>query len=207
MDNVIAVSFTEDANAYEALTKLRELNDQGRIDLAGGAVVTREADGQVVIKDEVGDIGYVGTATGGTVGVIIGILGGPLGVLLGGATGVLVGSLFDLADTEDAESVLEQISRSVRTDHTSLIAEVSEGSPDVVNAAMDSVGGSVIRRSVYDVEGEIAYAEEAQRAAKQEARKQMREQRREERKENFHEKVAELKSKLHIDEPVEAGGS
>jgi uncharacterized membrane protein len=205
MDNVIAVSFTEDANAYEALTKLKELDDQGRVGLAGAAVVAREVDGKVVIKDEVGDIGYVGTATGGIVGLIIGILGGPLGVLLGGATGVLVGSLFDVADAEDAESVLEEISRSVRANHTALVAELSEGSPDVVNAAMDSLGGTVIRRPLYDVEAEIARAEDAQRAAKHEARKRLREQRREERKENFEEKIAELKSKLHIDRPVGAG--
>src|SRR3954468_7577665 len=103
MDNVIAVSFARDADAYEALTNLKELGDQGQVDLAGAAVVVREEDGKLVIRDEVGDIGYRGMATGGMVGLVIGILGGPVGVLLGGATGVLIGSLFDMDDVDETD--------------------------------------------------------------------------------------------------------
>jgi hypothetical protein len=40
------------------------------------------------------------------VGLIIGILGDPLRVLLGGATGLLIGSLFDVEDSDETESAL-----------------------------------------------------------------------------------------------------
>jgi uncharacterized membrane protein len=205
MENVIAVSFTEDANAYEALTKLKALGDQGQVDLAGAAVVVREDDGKIVVKDEVGDIGYAGTATGGIVGLIIGILGGPLGVLLGGATGVLIGSLFDMDDADETESVLEEMSRSARVGRATLMADVSEEGPDVVDAAIERLGGTIVRRPLEDVEAEIAALEDAQRAAKKAARKRLHEQRRAERKEKVQAKVAELKAKLHIDRPVGAG--
>jgi uncharacterized membrane protein len=207
MENVIAVSFGEDANAYEALTKLKELGDQGQVDLAGAAVVVREDDGKIVVKDEVGDIGYAGTATGGIVGLIIGILGGPIGVLLGGATGVLIGSLFDLDDVDETESVLEQVSRYARVGHATLMADVSEANPDVVDAAVKRLGGTIARWPLEDVEAEIAALEDAQRAAKNAARKQLHEQRRAERKEKIQAKIAELKAKLHIDRPVGAGQS
>jgi uncharacterized membrane protein len=207
MENVIAVSFAEDANAYEALTNLKELGNQGQVDLAGAAVVVREEDGKLVIKDEVGDIGYTGTATGGIVGLIIGILGGPLGVLLGGATGVLVGSLFDLDDADDTDSVLEEMSRSARVGHAALMAELSEDSPDAVDAAINRLGGTIVRRPLEDVEAEIAALEDAQREAKKAARKRLHEQRRAERKEKVHAKIAELKAKLHIGRPVGAGSS
>jgi uncharacterized membrane protein len=207
MENVIAVSFAEDANAYEALTNLKELGDQGQVALAGAAVVVREEDGTLVIKDEVGDIGYAGTATGGIVGLIIGIIGGPIGVLLGGATGVLFGSLFDLDDLDETESVLEEVSRSVRVGHAALMAEVSEGSPDVIDAAIKRLGGTIVRRPLEDIEAEIAVLEDAQREAKKAARKQLREQRRAERKEKVHAKIAELKAKLHIGQPAGAGSS
>ena len=206
MENVIAVSFTEDANAYEALTKLKELGDQGQVDLAGAAVVVREDDGRIVVKDEVGDIGYTGTATGGIIGLIIGILGGPLGVLLGGATGVLIGSLFDMDDVDETESVLEEMSRLARVGHATLMADVSEESPEVVDAAIERLGGTIVRRPLEAVETEIAALEDAQRAAKKAARKQLHEQRRAERKEKVKAKIAELKAKLHIDHPVGAGG-
>src|SRR4051794_27076659 len=98
MENVLAVNFGDDAEAYKALTLLEELDEQGQAKLTGAAVVVRGEDGRVDIKDEVGDTSYEGTATGGIVGLLIGILGGPLGVLIGGATGLLIGSLFDMDD-------------------------------------------------------------------------------------------------------------
>jgi uncharacterized membrane protein len=207
MDNVLAITFAEDANAYEALTTLKELDDQDRVGLAGAAVVMRNDDGSVDIKDEVGDIGYAGTATGGIVGLVIGVLGGPLGVLLGGATGVLVGSLFDLDDLDDADSVLTDMARSIRVDHESVVAEVSEPTPEIVDAAGERLGGTIVRRPVLDVEAEIAATEDAQQAAKAEARKMLHEQRHKERTEKVQAKIAELKSKLHIDRPVGADRS
>jgi uncharacterized membrane protein len=202
MENVLAINFTEDADAYEALTKLKELDDQGQVSLEGAAVVLRHEDGSIAIKDEVGDIGYGGTATGGIVGLIVGVLGGPIGVLLGGATGVLIGSLFDLDDLDESDSVLSEMSRTVRVGHASVVAAVDEQGPEIVDSAIQRLDGKILRLPLADVEAEIAAAEEAQRAAKQAARKKLREERREERKEKIQEKIAELKAKLHIDRAV-----
>jgi len=202
MENVLAINFTEDAEAYEALTTLKELDEQGQVALEGAAVVMRHEDGTIAIKDEVGDIGYTGTATGGIIGLIVGILGGPIGVLLGGATGVLIGSLFDMDDLDETDSVLSRMSRTVRVGHASIVAELDEQSPEVVDTAMQRLDGKVLRVPLADVEAEIAVAEEAQRAAKQEARKKLHEERRKEAKEKVQAKIAELKSKLHIDRPV-----
>ena len=58
------------------------------------------------------------------------------------------------------------------------LAELTEQSYDVFNAAMARLDGTVLRRAVVEVEAEIAAAEEAQRAAKRQARKLLREQRR-----------------------------
>jgi ABC-type lipoprotein release transport system permease subunit len=65
-------------------------------------------------------------------GLLLGIIGGPLGVLIGGTYGLLVGSLFDLDEAERTESVLSEISASVRPGHTALRAQVTEHSPEVV---------------------------------------------------------------------------
>src|SRR4029077_16853302 len=207
MENVLTINFTEDSDAYEALTTLKELDEQGQVALEGAAVVQRHEDGTIAIKDEVGDIGYEGTATGGIIGLIVGILGGPIGVLLGGATGVLIGSLFDMDDLDESDSVLSEMSRAVRVDHAAVVAAVDEQSPEVIDAAVHKLNGTILRLPLADVEAEIAAAEEAQRAAKQEARKKLRQERREERKEKVEAKIAELKSKLHIDRPATAGRS
>src|SRR4051794_7735468 len=202
MENVLTLNFAEDGDAYEALTALKELDEQSQVSLEGAAVVMRHEDGTIAIKDEVGDIGYEGTATGGIVGLIVGILGGPIGVLLGGATGVLIGSLFDMDDLDETDSVLSEMSRTVRVDHPAVVAEVDEQGPEVIDAAIQRLNGSVLRLPLADVEAEIAAAEEAQRAAKKEARKQLHEARQKDLKEKVEAKIAELKSKLHVNHPA-----
>jgi uncharacterized membrane protein len=196
MENVIAVSFEQDEKAYEALTQLKELDSQGQVELRAAAIVVRGADGRLALKDEIADQGMSGTATGGILGLLIGILFGPFGILLGGATGLLIGSLYDLEDDDDTESVLSDIARSARVDRATLLAEVGEPSSDVVDAAMSRMGGEVLRRPVADVEAEIAAAEAAQAAAKTEARRVLREQRQARAKADIRAKIEALKDKL-----------
>jgi uncharacterized membrane protein len=195
--NVIVVGFADDSTAYQALTTLKQLDSQGQIKVVDAAVVTRGEDGRVQVKDEVGDDSYVGTASGGLVGLLIGILGGPLGVLIGGATGLLLGSLYDMADDDDTDSVLGEVSKTIEVGRDAVLAQVVEQSPEVIDTAMARMSGTVVRRSVYDVEDEIAAAQEAQREAKKEARKKLRETRHQKRREEVHAKVEELKAKLH----------
>jgi uncharacterized membrane protein len=200
-DNVLVVTFGEDAekdqNAYQALTDLNQLDSQGQIEIAGAAVITRDPDGRVDVKSEVGDAPYAGTASGGIIGLLIGIIGGPLGVLIGGTYGMLVGSLFDIDDVETTESVLSEISKQVQPTRTAVLAQVTEQSPDVIDAAMARLGGQVMRRPVFEVEQEIAAAQDAQRKAEREARSELRKARLEKNKDDAHAKVQELKSKLH----------
>jgi uncharacterized membrane protein len=197
--NVVVVTFRDDGKAYEALSKLKQLDAQGRARLMGAAVVTRGDDGRVVVKDEVGGSDYAGTASGGLIGLIVGILGGPLGILLGGATGLLLGSLWDLDDVDETESALSEVSKTVQVGRTTLLAHVIEEHTEVIDADMASLTGTVVRRPVYQVEAEIADAQEAQREAKQAARAKLLKTHEQKTRAEAHAKVEELKSKLHRD--------
>jgi uncharacterized membrane protein len=204
MESVLAVNFDDDTKAYAALTSLKELDEQGQLKLSGAAVVLRNEDGQIETKEEIGDTGFAGTATGGIVGLIVGVLGGPLGILIGGYTGLLVGSLFDMDESDHTESALSDIARSVRPGRPALIAAATEQSPEVLDAAMTTLGGTVVRRSLDVVLSEIAAAEDAQRAAEREARKKLHAEREAKAKEDVHAKIDELKAKVHH-QPVSAG--
>ncbi len=198
--SVITVSFADDGNAYNALPLLKELDSQQRVGIQEAVIVLRGEDGRVLEKDRIQSSFVPATAGGGLVGLLIGIIGGPFGMLIGGATGLLVGSLFDLADLDDNESALGQISSSVRVGRTALLAVVTEHSPDVIDAAMAGLGGAVSRRPVVVVEAEIAAAEKANRKAKWEARKELTRGRQAEGKAAISSKLEELKSKLHREE-------
>ena len=197
VENVLAISFDEHADAYEALARLKELDAHHQIDLHGAAVVARADDGRIVEKDEAGDPELINTASGGIIGLLVGILGGPFGVLIGGATGILVGSLFDLDDEDETDSVLSEISTSVPIGHLAVLADVSEPDPVLIDAVMAGLGGTILRRSIIDVEAEIASAEDAQAKARRKARHELRDARRKEHKKHAHARVEALKAKLH----------
>ena len=196
-ENVIVVSFAEDSSAYEAFTNVKELGEQRQVSIKGAAIVQRGEDGRIVAKDSVGSEQLAGTATGGLIGLLVGILGGPFGVLIGGATGLLIGSLYDMDDADETQSVLAEISSAIRPGQTVVLAEVDEQSDELVDQAMAPLGGTVLRRSVDDVEAEIAAAEHAERAAKREARKQLLETRRSRAKKEIRRIVDALKARAH----------
>jgi uncharacterized membrane protein len=125
----------------------------------------------------------------------VGIIGGPLGMLIRGTTGSFAGSIVDTEDEESTPTALTAISSSARPGRTALLAVVKEQSWQVVDAAMSGLGGTVLRRSVYEVEAEIAAAEQAERTAKREARKELLRGRREHDKEAAHAKVENLKAR------------
>ncbi len=220
--NVISVSFDPDNNAYAALTALKELDSQERLKVEAAAVIERGDDGRIVVKDSVDSGEFAGTASGGLLGLMIGIIGGPLGVLVGGTYGLMAGSLIDLDATEQSESALGQMAASVEPGHTALVAQVIEQSPDVIDSAMEGLGGTVLRRSTDDVEAEVAAAEKAQREAKREAIEELLRGGRERTKDQVGAEVARLKAKLdrredrieqdaekieaHINEAREGGG-
>lgn len=195
-DNVIAVSFPEEADAYEALARLKELDSHGSVGVRGAAVVTREQDGKITIKDQYGRESYGDTTGGGLLGLLVGVLGGPIGVLVGGVTGLLIGSLFDEDDDDNTRSVLADISTSIRVGPPGLLAEVSEPAPEAVDAVIAQLNGTMVRRSASDVELEIAAAEDAQREAKKKARNELREARHKKHREEVDAKLADLKAKL-----------
>src|SRR4051795_2788758 len=196
-ENVIVTTFSEDSRAYEALARLKELAVDGQIDLHDGAVVQRAQDGTLHLHDDAGneDEGLA-TLTGGTIGLLIGILAGPLGVLLGGAMGLLAGAIVDIEDDDETDSVLEHISRSIANGETAVLADVDESGPAPVDGAMAALDGRVTRYVRKDVEAEIAGAEEAAHKARVKARKELHHQRREATVEKVQAKLREMRERL-----------
>jgi uncharacterized membrane protein len=198
IDNVVAVRFQEESKAYQALSVVKQLDAEGRIDLHAAAVVQREKDGSLKVPEHSGDYAFTGTLAGSFIGLFIGILGGPLGMLLGWGAGALVGGAVDLERAEKAEDALSAFARAIPPESAAVIASVGEPAAEVIDGEMGKLGGEVTRRPLADVLGEVEAAEEAAETAAQEARKRLREQRKTELTEELHERMEKLKEKLHV---------
>jgi uncharacterized membrane protein len=206
VDSVVVVGFKENSQAYEGFTVLKSLSDQHKVTARSGAVVERDQDGKLQIKDSFDADSGVATVGGGFMGMLLGIIGGPVGMLLGLTGGGLAGGSFDMRRADDQDEALTQLNAAINPGHTVIVAQVNEPTEDVLDKAMGDLGGVVVRKSEADVLTEIDAAEDAANAAQAAARKAVREKKLKEVKEERDERIARLKAMFsrHSDAKDEA---
>jgi uncharacterized membrane protein len=194
----VVVRSTEPSKAREALSVLKECGANDRIGLKSAAVVERTTAGDLRMLDDWDDLGPVGMASGSLIGMLIGVLGGPVGVLLGWGAGATVGGAFDIDHAVTSDEALTVLGTAIPVGSTAVIAEVEEFAVEVIDGEMKKLDGEVTRRSVDEVMNELEAAEEAADAAAHEARKTVRDQRKAEVHADVQERVGKLKEKLHV---------
>ena len=190
IENVVVVRFTEPSKAYQALSVLKECDADGRIGLRSAAVVERTPTGELRTVEGADNVGLVG--------MLIGVLGGPVGVLVGWGSGALMGGVFDIARVEKSDEALAGLGTAIPPESTAVIAGVEEPAVEVIDGEMAKLGGEVTRRPLGEVMSELESAERAADAAAFEARRTLVEQRKVEVKADFDERVGKLKETLHV---------
>ena len=150
MDKILVVVFDSESKAYEGSLALQELQNEGSINLYAKAVIARDGNGKVAVKQE-GDMGPIGTAVGLLTGTLLGLLGGPVGVAIGVSVGTSGGMLYDLAQLGVGEDYLDEVGKSLLPGKAAVVAEAWENWTLPVDTKMESLGGVVFRRTRSDV--------------------------------------------------------
>ena len=196
--NVVVIGFTEPSKAYQALSVLKSCNADGRIGLESAAVVERTPEGTLRIPESADNAELVGMASGSVVGMLIGVLGGPVGMLLGWGAGAMMGGAFDLDRAVTSDEALTVLGTAIPAGSTAVIANIEEPAVEVIDGEMTKLDGEVTRRPAAEVMDELEAAEDAADAAAREARHAIHEQRKAEVHANVEERVGTLKEKLHV---------
>ncbi len=159
MSDLLAITFSREADADKALGTIRSLEREGKIRLIDTAMVAKDPDGKVHRKDEM--------ASGTEAGVVVGaLLGGllflifPLGMLGGAVVGGLVGRA--VAPGLDGRFVSE-VAGDLRPGGSALFLLIRQAEMELVIAAMRPYKGT-IRQTTLSDEDEKAL-EEALRTA------------------------------------------
>ncbi len=153
MTKFIVSVFDNETAAYEGSRALQELHNEGSIVVYAGAVISKDQDGNVQIKDAA-DEGPIGTATGMLIGSLVGALGGPAGMAAGMAAGSLSGCMIDLYNTGVSTEFLDDVAGVLTPGKYAVVAEVAEGWTAPLDTRMEALGGTVFRRWRIDVEDE-----------------------------------------------------
>lgn len=153
MSKFVVVTLPDEAKAYEGTRALKELHAEGSLTVYGMAVVAKDRDGKVSVK-EAAAAGPLGLAVGALVGGLLGILAGPVGAIAGAAGGALVGSYSDLFNLGLGTDFVQKVSAELAPGKTAIIAEVAERWDTPTDSRMAALGGTVLRSWRSDVEDE-----------------------------------------------------
>jgi len=150
MNKMLIAIFDNETAADAGLRALRQLHAAGDITLYATGVITKDASGQVIVK-QMADQGPVGTASGMAVGSLIGLLGGAVGVVVGAATGTIVGAVRDFWVAGVGLDFVAEAQATLQPGKVALVAEIEEEWVIPVDSALEALGGQVLRRTRSEV--------------------------------------------------------
>jgi uncharacterized membrane protein len=150
MNRILVAIFNDEKSANAGLQALHRLHGSGDITLYAANVVAKDAKGVVSVK-KTEDDGPIGTVTGMAVGSLVGLLGGPAGLAIGAVTGTFIGAIRDFWLAGVGLDFVEEAERFLDSGKVALIAEVEEEWVIPVDAAIESLGGQVFRRTRTEV--------------------------------------------------------
>jgi hypothetical protein len=173
-DTIVILRFAELGRARRALHDLERFDGDGRLQVRGAALVQRSGQGGIdapaAARDQEGH--YL--PPGGTVSLLLDVLGGPVGMLSSRPAEGFEGHGGRSPYDGERETILEEISRSLEPGVTLVVAEIADPDPEVLDSALAALGGSVTRRAAREVYAEVRAAEAAETRADGEARREQR---------------------------------
>ena len=195
MDRMLVAVFPSEDAAYKGSNALLELDREGSIGLFAYAVVSKDNQGKITVKQSDGQ-GPLATLVGTSLGSLIGLLGGPVGLAFGATAGMLTGSIYDLDNARVDSDFVDDVSKELGPGKYAVLAEVQEDWTTPVDVRMEAIGGKIYRRALSDVRQTQDQEEVAAMKADLAQFKAEHAKAEAERKAKLHEKINQLDAKI-----------
>ena len=195
MDRMLVVVFDSENKAYEGKKALSQLEGEGSIVVYAYAVIGKSPDGTTTLKqsDDPGPLrALVGTSLGG----LIGLLGGPVGLAIGAGAGLLAGGTADLNNARVGEDFVDDVRQELQPNRFALVAEIQEDWTTPVDSRMEAIGGKVYRRALSEVKQTVDDEETAAMKADLAQMKAEHAKAQADRKAKLQQKINQLDSKI-----------
>lgn len=143
---IVAIFDTQN-QAYDAARAIYLLPDDV-VHVDGGAMITKDAMGNVSVPETKDLGGAWGTAGGALVGALIGLLAGPAGAAAGLLLGGAFGAVADVTNLGINQDYVDLVGSQLVPGKTALAAEIEEGSTAPVDRIIAQHGGHLYRTDV-----------------------------------------------------------
>jgi uncharacterized membrane protein len=146
MSNLIVMVFDDAEQAGEVRASLKSVEHLGRLKLDDSAVVVKDADGKIHVKDQMDRGVKVGAVTGGLLGILLASIFFPIGgLIIGAVAGGLIGSAAGLGISK---SFIKEVSESMTENSSALFIIVRDGDPDIAVAALRPYEGKILQTTL-----------------------------------------------------------
>jgi len=119
--HVVIGTYSTEQNAEQALKDIIQSTKIGEIDIEEIALVEKDRDGKIHIKDTADVSTGRGAAIGGVIGGVVGLLAGPAGVVILGGAGALIGGAITSGDEGIPDERLVKLGEELEEDTTALV--------------------------------------------------------------------------------------
>lgn len=146
MSDLIAIAYDSEYKAEEVRLTLIKLQKEHLIELEDAAVIVKNAEGKIKLKQAV-DLTTAGAVSGGFWGLLIGtlFLSPLLGAAVGAAAGAASGALSDIGVDDD---FMKSLGETMQPGTSALFVLVRKVTPDKVLEEVATYGGTVLRTSL-----------------------------------------------------------
>ncbi|MDM9381201.1 DUF1269 domain-containing protein [Chlorogloeopsis sp. ULAP01] len=144
MEKMVVVVFDNESKAYSGLNELRKLHQQADIVLYAIAVIAKDTDGKVDVRQA--DAGPLETLFGAALGSMVGMLAGPVGMAVGMASGSLGGAVSDISQMGIDLEFLDDVSRVLTPGKAAVVASIDEYWTTPLDTSMEPLAGTVFRK-------------------------------------------------------------
>jgi uncharacterized membrane protein len=145
MSDLIVIGFPDEFKADEVLLDLRKLEREYLIDLEDAAIVVRNKDGKVKVRQSQ-ELVTSGALSGGFWGLLIGLIFlEPMLGILGAAVGALSGALTDIGIDDN---FIRELGSTIEPGTSAIFVLVRKSTPDKVLEDLSKFEGKVLQTSL-----------------------------------------------------------
>jgi uncharacterized membrane protein len=146
MSSLIAVGFKDEFTADTVLLELQKLQKEHLIDLEDAAIVIRNKDGKVKIK-QTQELTAEGALSGGFWGLLFGFIF--FNPLLGWAVGAIAGGISGaLTDLGIDDNFIQEVGSTIAPSTSAIFVLVRKATPDKVLEDLSRFEGKVLKTSL-----------------------------------------------------------
>jgi uncharacterized membrane protein len=148
----IVVVFDSEEQAALARKALKSLENDHRIDMTDAAVLVKDAEGKIKVKNEMDDGVKYGAAGGAFVGLLLAVFFPFVGIAVGALGGAAVGAL---ADQGIDKKFVKEVAAAMTPGTSALFAVFRNAYPGIVSTALAPYKGKIYQTTL-DPEAEKA---------------------------------------------------